>query len=249
MSLFVTVFINFVGKVGRPVFLLMKLMIGLNDFFVLFFKVKLMQNLQRSFIVLFALFFLSLTTRVSAAGSPDPTAQLKPVVDKVVSLLKDTEFRKRSVIDQSEVIVKIVSERFDFHEMSKRVMGKQWRSLNPEQQDQFVVLFTKLLQYVYINQVDGYLDKKIEFIDQRIRKDRAEVKTLLVGEDKTIPVSYIMLLEKDSWMAYDIVVEGVSLIRNYMEQISTVLRDEKFPGLISMLEKKIKKMEAGEKDE
>ncbi|MCW5209618.1 ABC transporter substrate-binding protein, partial [Desulfobulbus sp. US1] len=152
-------------------------------------------------------------------------------------------------VDQSEVIVNIVSERFDFREMSKRVMGKQWRSLNVEQQDQFVGLFTKLLQYVYINQVDDYLDKKIEFTDQRIRRDRAEVKTLLVGQDKSIPVSYIMLLKKDSWMAYDIVVEGVSLIRNYMEQVNTVLRDEKFPGLISMLEKKITKLEAGEKDE
>ncbi|MCI5139938.1 MAG: ABC transporter substrate-binding protein, partial [Candidatus Electrothrix sp. AR1] len=196
-----------------------------------------MHNFQRSLVLLFSLstlLFFPLITRVSAA-TPDPTEQLKPVVDKVVSLLKDTEFRKRPIVDQSEVIVKIVSERFDFREMSKRVMGKQWRSLNVEQQDQFVALFTKLLQYVYIAQVDDYLDKKIDFTDQRIRKDRAEVKTLLVGKDKTIPVSYIMLLKKDTWMAYDIAIEGVSLIRNYMEQINTVLRDEKFSGLISML--------------
>ncbi|MDU9047888.1 MAG: ABC transporter substrate-binding protein [Candidatus Electrothrix sp. Rat3] len=209
----------------------------------------MMQNFQRSFVVLLSLFFFALTVSQVAAANPDPTEQLKPVVDKIVSLLKDVEFRKQPVVDQSEVIVKIVSERFDFREMSKRVMGKQWRTLSPEQQDQFIGLFTKLLQYVYINQVDGYLDKKIEFIDQRIRRDRAEVKTLLVGQDKSIPVSYIMLLEKGSWMAYDIVVEGVSLIRNYMEQVNTVLRDEKFPGLISMLEKKITKLEAGEKDE
>ncbi|WPD20936.1 MAG: ABC transporter substrate-binding protein [Candidatus Electrothrix aestuarii] len=207
-----------------------------------------MQIFRRVLVVLLFLTLLPLTQQVSAA-TPDPTEQLKPVVDKVVSLLKDAEFRKKPVVEQSDVIVKIVAERFDFREMSKRVMGKQWRTLNPEQKDQFVALFTKLLQYVYINQVDGYLDKKIEFTDQRIRRDRAEVKTLLVGADKRIPVSYIMLLEKDNWMAYDIVVEGVSLIRNYMEQISTVLRDEKFPGLIKMLENKITKLEAGEKEE
>jgi phospholipid transport system substrate-binding protein len=208
-----------------------------------------MQNFRCALVFFLSLFVFSVVTQISAAALPDPTEQLKPVIDKVVSLLKDTEFRKRPVVDQSEVIVKIVSERFDFREMSKRVMGKQWRTLSSEQQDQFIALFTKLLQYVYINQVDDYLDKKIEFIDQRIRRDRAEVKTLLVGQDKSIPVSYIMLLKKDTWMAYDIVIEGVSLIRNYMEQISTVLRDEKFPGLISMLEKKITKLEAGEKDE
>ena len=201
--------------------------------------------------ILVVLLFLTLfpSAQRATAATPDPTEQLKPVVDKVVSLLKDAEFRKKPVVEQSDVIVKIVAERFDFREMSKRVMGKQWRTLTPAQQDQFVALFTKLLQYVYINQVDDYLDKKIEFLDQRIKRDRAEVKTLLVSEDKSIPVSYIMLLEKDNWMAYDIAVEGVSLIRNYMEQISTVLRDEKFPGLITMLEKKITKLEAGEKEE
>ena len=210
-------------------------------------KGEIMQSIRRIVVVLFFLVLLPLTQH--AVANPDPTEQLKPVVDKVVSLLKDAEFRKQPVVEQADVIVKIVAERFDFREMSKRVMGKQWRTLSAEQQDQFVALFTKLLQYVYINQVDGYLDKKVEFTDQRIKRDRAEVKTLLVGADKSIPVSYIMLLEKDNWMAYDIVVEGVSLIRNYMEQISTVLRDEKFPGLITMLENKITKLEAGEKEE
>jgi phospholipid transport system substrate-binding protein len=206
-----------------------------------------MQNMQRIFVFFLSFFFLATVSQVSAA-TPDPTEQLKPVVDKVVSLLKDSEFRQRPVVEQSDVIVKLVSERFDFREMSKRVMGKQWRTLNAEQQDQFVTLFTKLLQYVYIRQVDDYIDKKIEFSDQRIKRDRAEVKSQLIDKDKSIPVSYIMILRKGQWMAYDIAVEGVSLIMNYRKQIGTVLRDEKFPGLINMLEKKISKLEAGEED-
>ncbi len=182
------------------------------------------------------------------AGKPDPTEQLQPFLDKIVIQLKEPAFKKKPIADQSQKIVKMASEHFDFHEMSKRVMGKQWRSLNAAQQEQFVDLFTQLLQYVYIGQVDEYLEKKIEFKSQRIRGDRAEVKTFFVGNDKSIPVSYIMILKKDQWMAYDIVVEGISLVRNYMEQIGSVLRKEKFAGLISLLEKKIKKLEAGKKE-
>lgn len=207
-----------------------------------------MRTFRRIFAVLLCLFILPVVTQVSAA-TPDPTEQLRPVVEKVVTLLKDTEFRKRPIVDQSEVIVKIVSEHFDFREMSQRVMGQHWRTLNAEQQEQFIELFTKLLQYVYINKVDGYLDKKVDFTDQRVRRDRAEVKTLLVSENNTIPVSYIMHLEKDTWMAYDIIIEGVSMIRNYMEQIRSVLRDKQFSGLIAMLKEKITKLEAGEKDD
>jgi phospholipid transport system substrate-binding protein len=214
---------------------------------------KIMQILQynRYYILLFviSLFLTPFFVQNTLAAPPDPTEQLKPFLNKIVTQLKQPEFRKKTIADQCQRIVELASEHFDFREMSKRVMGKQWRSLTSEQQEQFVSLFTKLLQYVYISQVDDYLDKEIEFKKQRIRRDRAEVKTLFVGDDKTIPVSYIMILKTDKWMAYDIVVEGVSLVRNYMEQIRSVLRDEKFTGLISLLEKKIKKLEAGGEEE
>ena len=84
-----------------------------------------MQNFRCAFVFFLSLFVCSVVTQASAAAPPDPTEQLKPVVDKIVGLLKDPEFRKRPLVDQSEVVVDIVSERFDFREMSKRVMGKQ----------------------------------------------------------------------------------------------------------------------------
>jgi phospholipid transport system substrate-binding protein len=177
------------------------------------------------------------------AAVPDPTEQLKPFLDKLVSQLKDKEFRKDLSCRQCKRIVTLASEHFDFYEMSRRVLGKQWRTLSAEQKDQFVSLFTQLLQYAYIGKVEDYVDKKIVFKGQRIKGNRAEVQTLLVDADKTIPVSYIMILKGDTWMAYDIVVEGVSLVRNYMEQIRGILRDDKFSGLISQLKKKIKQLE------
>jgi phospholipid transport system substrate-binding protein len=44
-------------------------------------------------------------------------------------------------------------------------------------------------------------------------------------------------------MTYDIIVEGVSLIRNYMEQFRSILRDEKYSGLIDRLENKVLELE------
>lgn len=177
------------------------------------------------------------------AAAPDPTEQLKPFLDKIVAELKSEDFKQDISCRQCQRIVDLASEHFDFYEMSKRVLGKQWRTLSKQQKDQFVSLFTKLLQYAYIGKVEDYVDKKIEFKSQRIKGNRAEVKTLLVDVHKTIPVSYIMILKGDKWMAYDIVAEGVSLVRNYMEQVRSILHDKKFPGLIAQLEKKIKELE------
>lgn len=192
------------------------------------------------------LVFLGLSFFVPSGAfcsTPDPTEQLKPFLEKLVDELKRDDFKKDVSCDQCKRIVSLAAEHFDFYEMSKRVMGKKWRRLSTEQKDEFVSLFTRLLQYAYIGKVEDYVEKKIEFKGQRIKGRRAEVKTLLVDTDKTIPVSYIMLLKGDKWMAYDIVVENVSLVRNYMEQIRSILRNEKFDGLISQLKKKIKTLE------
>jgi phospholipid transport system substrate-binding protein len=99
------------------------------------------------------------------------------------------------------------------------------------------------LQYAYIGKVEDYIDTKIQFGKQRIKGNRAEVQTQLVDANKSIPVSYIMILKGDQWMAYDIIVEGVSLIRNYMEQFRSILRKEKFSGLIDQMESKILELE------
>jgi len=44
-------------------------------------------------------------------------------------------------------------------------------------------------------------------------------------------------------MAYDVVVEGVSLIRNYMEQFRQILRKEKYSGLVKQIKEKIKELD------
>ena len=41
-------------------------------------------------------------------------------------------------------MIKIVEERFDFQEMSKRVLNQQWRELSPQGQEEFLGLFTQV---------------------------------------------------------------------------------------------------------
>jgi len=52
-----------------------------------------------------------------------------------------------------------------------------------------------------------------------------------------------MLLRGEQWMAYDVVVEGVSLIRNYMEQFREILKKDRYAGLVKQVKEKIKQIE------
>lgn len=195
--------------------------------------------------VLGMLMILLLATPIAGLSStvPDPTQQMKPFVNKMTKILAEADFKNDSQCSICQRLIDISRERFDYNEMSKRVLGKAWRKLSKEEKENFVDLFTELLQYAYVGKIQNYAGQSIEFTGQRIKGKRAEVKTELVDNNKTIPVSYIMLLEGDQWMVYDVVVEGVSLIRNYMEQFREILRKEQYSGLVKQIEKKVKELQ------
>lgn len=193
---------------------------------------------------LFASVVLALaTTQSYASVTPDPTEQLRPFIDKVIKTLSDPTLKKLPKQEQGDRVIEVVRERFDFQEMSKRVVGQPWRNLSPQDQKDFEQLFTRLLQYAYISKIDDYAGQQVQFVQQRIKGDRAEVQTLLVDAQKSIPVSYIMQLHDGQWLAYDVVVEGVSLIRNYMEQFNEIIRKEGFPGLMKQVAAKVGELE------
>ena len=190
-----------------------------------------------------ACFFLVAPLACHGGQGPDPTEQMKPFVNKVMKILKNADFKEDPKCIICKRLIDVSRERFDFNEMSKRVLGRSWRKLNKEERADFVDLFTRLLQYAYIGKLEQYTGQKVIFKGERIRGKRAEVKTELNDGQKSVAVSYIMLLEGDQWMIYDVIIEGVSLVRNYREQFKQILRKEKYSGLVSQIEKKVKQLE------
>lgn len=194
--------------------------------------------------VLLFLTMLNISSSLLAKEVPDPTEQLRPFVDRIVAILTDPDLQgEEKCVTRRDRVMEVASERFDFMEMSKRVLGSTWRKLNEEDKKYFTSLFRRLLEHAYIGKIEDYSKQKVEFRDQRIRGDRAQVMTTVVDKDANVSVSYIMLLEGDKWMVYDIVVEGVSLIRNYMEQFKEILRKDGYDKLLVQLEDKVTELE------
>lgn len=189
-------------------------------------------------VLMFLVLCLSGEGRVETLAE-GPTAQLKPALDKLITILADESMKgseKKS--ERRALIMDTISSGFDFREMSKRVLGRTWGTITPEQRDYFVVQMTKLLENVYIGKLEGYSGQTVEFIAERIKNSRAQVTTLVENEGVKLPVHYIMQDTEGKWMVYDINIEGVSLIRNYMEQFKSIIRKDKFEGLIKVIEEK-----------
>ncbi|MEA2115175.1 MAG: ABC transporter substrate-binding protein [Thermodesulfobacteriota bacterium] len=180
----------------------------------------------------------------NAAKLPDPTEQFRPFVEEMVTILTDPDLLGEGKNAQRrEKAMTVASEHFDFHEMSKRVLGKTWRKLSKDEQEYFTRLFTRLLEHAYVGKIEGYSNQKVVFKGQRVKGERAQVLTDIIDKDTVITVSYIMILKDGVWKVYDIVVEGVSLVRNYMDQFREILRKEEYASLLKQVEDKVTELE------
>ncbi|MGI9538482.1 MAG: MlaC/ttg2D family ABC transporter substrate-binding protein [Desulfocapsaceae bacterium] len=178
---------------------------------------------------------------ISFADDHSPTAQLQPMIDQLIEILDDEALKGDKQKEQRRSkIMGTIASGFDFKEMSRRVLGKTWNELSETEREYFIAQFTKLLENVYIGKLESYGGRTVDFVAERIKGKRAQVTTLVPYEESNIPIHYIMQREIDKWMVYDINIEGVSLVRNYMEQFRAILRTQKYEGLIKTIEDKNK---------
>jgi phospholipid transport system substrate-binding protein len=196
-------------------------------------------------LLLSALFLLCLTV-AQAVAAVGPTDTLKPTLTHLTEILSDTSLKGEAhKAARRAKIMDTVKEVFNFREMSRRVLGPTWNEIDAAERDNFTVQMTKLLENVYIGRLEEYSGEQIKYVGERVKDNRAQVSTEIEYQGKPIPFSYIMDNANGRWMVYDMNIEGVSLIRNYMEQFRSILRSQKYPGLIKMIEDKNREYAAG----
>ena len=191
---------------------------------------------------------LALTPYEAAATSP--TDVLKGPLEEATLILKDPKYQNADPglkIEQRDKIWDIVDDTFDFVEVSRRALARNWKSFSPEQQEAFADVFGKMLGNIYVERIQtGFADQKVTFADEILHESKplAIVKTFIVTDQNKIPVDYSLKKKDDRWRVYDVKVEGVSLIKNYRTQFNDILRKETPDQLIERLKAKVAEQEA-----
>jgi len=185
---------------------------------------------------------LSLILPVSAfTGVPLET--VKGHVDKVLDVLRDPSLKPESAKKAKKDKIRVIAEKmFDFTELSKRTLAQNWSKLSPEQQKEFVELYTSLLENTYTNKIMSYSDEKILFTKEVPLSEKAvEVQSTVLRKTGEIPIFYRVTMKDDSWKVYDIVIEGVSLVNNYRSQFREILSNNPPESMLETLRKKVGK--------
>ena len=189
------------------------------------------------------LLFALVTVHVAWAGPP--TDQLREGVDRVIKALRDPELKGDAKAgERRAAISKLADEIFDFTETAKRALGQYWALRTPAEREDFIRLFTGLVQRTYIARVEQY-NSEMTFQGDTVDGDQAVVRTTLaLRPGGRMSLDYWMHRPGDRWQVYDISVDGISLVANYRAQFNKIIRTESYEALVVKL--KSKTAEVGE---
>ena len=177
----------------------------------------------------------------ASSFSGQPTEAVKGNLDKVLDVLRDPSLKAESAKKAKKDKIRDISEEmFDFTELSKRSLGKNWSKFNPDQQKEFVGLYKSLLEDAYADKIMLYTDVKIVFSKEvALTAKTVEVQSTVLRKSGEIPIYYRVVMKDGVWRVYDVVIEGISLINNYRSQFKEILVNKPPESLLETLRKKV----------
>jgi phospholipid transport system substrate-binding protein len=182
---------------------------------------------------------------VSPGYAGAPTDSMKVTIDEVLRIVRDKELKEPSkAAERRQQLERVVGARFDYHEMSKRALGAPWNTLSDQEKQEFVTLFRTLLTNSYADKIESYSGEGVQYLNERVEKDYAEVRTKVLSGKTEIPLDYRLINRADDWRVYDVVVDGVSLVNNYRGQFTKILRATSYADLVDQLRKKSDKLKS-----
>jgi phospholipid transport system substrate-binding protein len=205
---------------------------------------------------LFAVTLIPQPARAQAIASAavmggDPTAMVKAVIDQATAVVRDAQ---APAPDRDKRLREIAEANFDFADMARTTLGYHWRQLTPQQQAEFVPLFTSFMENVYLGKLKEYSVQKlrqsvntsnISFTGQQYDgADYAEVHSTVLLKDQPPPIKVDYLVRRDgpSWKIYDLNIDAISVMANYRQQFNRVLNNDGYPALVGMLRKKVQEL-------
>lgn len=209
---------------------------------------KKLHAIQQAHVWKICFIFLFLWS-LNAYAVETPLALVHQTTEQAVAVLRNPSLQGEAHAQKrAEKFWGVVLPKFDSQEIAKRCLSVHWTGLNETQQKEFVNLFIELVKHSYQGTLERYAkDAQFSFDHERIEGDSAEVETQILSpssEEKTLSLNYRLHRTGGKWLIYDIVAENVSLVQNYRNQFSRILKDSSYDGLVQALRKKIQDLRA-----
>lgn len=168
----------------------------------------------------------------ASPGSIGPLTLVESSVSRVMALVQsqpDTDERRAAVREVAMTL-------FDFNEMARRTLAQHWSDRSPQEQEEFVRLFTNLLERSYLTVIGSYRLATITFQRESVDGSSARVYSRILTDRRTeIPIEYRLQQSVGQWAVYDVVAGDVSLVSSYRSQFGSIIKTSSFASLLDRL--------------
>lgn len=175
-----------------------------------------------------------------AVAEESPNAVIE---SSVVLLTEQLDGRKDELDANREELYKIIDSilmpRFDRRFAAQVVLAKHWRTASEEQQARFIEAFYRALLRKYS---DGILEFDPDMITVQpyrgdATKKRTRVRsTVALNDGSRVAVDYELVKRKAGWLVFNVVIEGVSYVRNFRAELDSEIRASSLDAVIERLE-------------
>jgi phospholipid transport system substrate-binding protein len=195
------------------------------------------------------------TAAPARAEGPQPNQVVQTLVD---DLGKTMETRREELSKNREALLKaiddIVLPHFDIDYASILVLGQNARTATPEQRVRFAKAMYNSITHRYAEGLLKYTEGRVRVLpfQGELNDKRTLVRTQVVLDDgKVVPVDYAFRkTSAGDWKAYDVIIEGISYVTNYRNQVAAELAKSNLDALTTRLESQgFKVLEAAEKQD
>jgi phospholipid transport system substrate-binding protein len=204
----------------------------------------------------FVLLFGVATMPSARADKPTPDQVVQGIADDLGKAIEGHQAELKSDRDKLITMIDgILLPRFDIDYASILVLGQHARSSTPAQRTRFAKAFYESIAHRYAEGLLNYTRGKVRVLPSKgeLSDKRSIVRTEVVLDDgKLLAVDYAFRKTKaGDWKAYDVIIEGISYITNYRNQVNAEIRKTSLDDLIARLEsqgdKALESMEQAQK--
>jgi phospholipid transport system substrate-binding protein len=179
-----------------------------------------------------------------AAPATTPREVVQSAVSRVVLAIQRADMESdpapaRLATQQRRLEVRrIATDLFDFDEISRRALSRHWTARSPEEQAEFVRLFTDLLERTYLGRIESYSGEKIVYMGEAVDGPFATVRSKVVTRRRgETPLDYRLHLRDGRWKVYDVLIDHVSFVATYRSEFGRILQKESYAALVDRLRK------------
>jgi len=176
----------------------------------------------------------------TAIAEEDPNSVVEEAVDQLAVQL---DGRREELAEDRGALYAIIDSillpRFDRRFAAQVVLAKNWRTATEEQRDRFIEAFYQALLRRYADGILEFEPDMVTVLPFRgdLTKRTTTVRTTVKLDDGSdVSVDYELVNRDAGWLVFNVIIEGVSYVRNYRAELDSEIRSSSLDAVIARLE-------------